>query len=120
MTSTTPVKKSILTNEIYDVLKFIAQILIPALGTLYFALAAIWHLAAPEQVIGTLTALDVFLGVLLGLSTSSYNKSDSAFDGSLVVDTTNPQKDLYSLELSTPLHELSGKNAISLKVVNPN
>jgi hypothetical protein len=118
MTSTTPVKKPLLTNQAYDVLKFIAQILLPALGTLYFALAAIWSLPHPEQVIGTITAVDVFLGVVLGLSTSSYNKSDALHDGALVISTTDPMKDTYSLELDTPLEDLQNKKVISLKVAN--
>lgn len=119
MTSTTPVKKSLMTNQTYDVLKFIAQILLPALGTLYFAIAAIWGLPKPEQVIGTITAVDAFLGVVLGLSTSSYNKSDNLHDGALVVDLTNPQKDTYSLELNTPLEELQNKKVVSFKVAGP-
>ena len=64
-----------MSNKVYDVLKWIAQILLPALGTLYFALASIWGLPYAEQVIGTITAIDAFLGVLLGISTYRYNKS---------------------------------------------
>lgn len=61
-------------NEVYDILKWIAQYLLPALGTLYFALANIWMLPYGEQVVGTITAIDAFLGVLLGISTANYNK----------------------------------------------
>ena len=63
-----------LSNEMYDILKYVAQYLLPALGTLYFALAGIWGLPYGEQIVGTVTAVDTFLGVLLGLSTSQYNK----------------------------------------------
>lgn len=56
----------------YDFLKWVAQILLPAIGTLYFALANIWGLPNAEQVVGTITALDTFLGVLLGISNSIY------------------------------------------------
>ena len=62
----------VLKNSVYDVLKYIAQIVLPALGTLYFALANIWGLPNAEQVVGTITAIDTFLGVLLGISTSIY------------------------------------------------
>jgi hypothetical protein len=62
------------TNKVYDVLKFVAQIFLPALGTLYFALAGIWGFPYGEQVVGTIMAIDAFLGVLLGLSTAKYNK----------------------------------------------
>lgn len=61
-------------DKTYDVLKWIATYLLPALGTLYFALAQIWNLPYGEQVVGSITAIDTFLGVVLGLSTSQYNK----------------------------------------------
>lgn len=61
-------------NKVYDVLKWIAMYLLPALGTLYFALAGIWGLPYGEQIVGTITAIDTFLGVILGISTTKYNK----------------------------------------------
>ena len=61
-------------NKVYDVLKWIAMYLLPALGTLYFALAGIWGLPYGEQIVGTITAIDTFLGVILGISTAQYNK----------------------------------------------
>ena len=64
-------------DKLYDVLKWIAMILLPALGTLYFALAGIWGFPYAEQVVGTITALDTFLGVILGISTAQYNKSNN-------------------------------------------
>lgn len=64
----------ILQDKVYNILKFIAQVLLPALGTLYFALAGIWGLPYGEQIVGTITALDTFLGALLGLSTMQYKK----------------------------------------------
>lgn len=66
-----------MSNKIYDILKFIAQVVLPALGTLYFALAGIWGWPMGEQVVGTITAVDTFLGVLLGISTSRYNKTET-------------------------------------------
>lgn len=63
-----------LSNKTYDVLKWIAQYLLPGLGTLYFALASIWGLPYGEQIVGTITAVDTFLGVILGISTAEYNK----------------------------------------------
>ena len=63
-------------DKTYDVLKWIAQYLIPAIGTLYFALAGIWKLPYGEEVIGTITAIDTFLGVLLGISSAQYKKTE--------------------------------------------
>jgi len=67
-------------NKTYDVLKWIAQYFLPALGTLYFALASIWGLPFGEEVVGTITAVDAFLGVLLGISTVQYNKTVKKVD----------------------------------------
>ena len=64
-----------ISNHTYDVLKWIAQYLLPACGTLYFALASIWALPYGEEVVGTIAAVDTFLGVLLGLSSTQYNKT---------------------------------------------
>ena len=64
-------------NKTYYVLKWIAQYLLPAAGTLYFALAGIWGLPYGEQIVGTITAVDTFLGVLLGVSTAKYVKENS-------------------------------------------
>lgn len=64
-----------LSNKVYDILKWIAMYLLPAAGTLYFAIASIWGLPYGEQVVGTITAIDTFLGVLLGISTAQYKKN---------------------------------------------
>lgn len=61
-----------MSNKTYDVLKWIAQILLPALGALYFALSQVWGLPYGEQIVGTISAIDVFLGALLGISSAQY------------------------------------------------
>jgi hypothetical protein len=61
-----------MSNKVYDVLKWIAQIALPAAGTLYFALSQIWGLPYGEQIVGTITAVDAFLGALLGISSMDY------------------------------------------------
>lgn len=66
-----------LSNKAYDVLKWIAQILLPAIGTLYFALSGIWGFPYAEAIVGTITAVDTFIGVLLGISNAQYKKSDT-------------------------------------------
>ena len=66
-----------MSNSMYDILKWIAQILLPAIGTLYFAIASIWGLPYAEQIVGTITAIDAFLGAILGISTKIYNANNS-------------------------------------------
>ena len=63
-------------NKTYDVIKYIALIGLPALGTLYFALASIWKLPYGQEVVGTITAIDTFLGALIGISAHNYSKED--------------------------------------------
>lgn len=63
-----------MSNKLYDVLKYIAQIVLPAIATLYFALSQIWGLPFGEEIVGTITAVDCFLGALLGISTAQYRK----------------------------------------------
>lgn len=69
-----------MSNRAYDILKFIAQIVLPALATLYFALASIWGLPYGEQIVGTITAIDAFLGALLGITTAQYKKDHEMID----------------------------------------
>lgn len=64
----------ILDNKTYDILKWIALIALPALGALYFGLAKIWGLPYGEEIVGTISVIDTFLGALLGISTNNYNK----------------------------------------------
>ena len=68
----------ILDNKTYDILKWTAMIFLPALGTLYFGLASIWGLPYGEQIVGTITVIDTFLGALLGISSSNYKKQSES------------------------------------------
>ena len=63
-----------MSNSLYDKLKFLAQIAIPAAATLIAALGGIWGFDT-DKIVGTIIAIDTFLGVLLGISTYKYNKS---------------------------------------------
>lgn len=70
----------IIPNNVYDILKWVQRLLLPALATLYLALGSIWKdiipLPYPEQVAATITAIDTFLGVILGISTANYKKQN--------------------------------------------
>ena len=63
-----------LKNEIYDILVYFSRYILPAAGTLYFALSQIWGLPYGEQIVGTIAAVNTFLGVVLGISSYQYNK----------------------------------------------
>jgi len=63
-----------MSNKMYDVLKWITTVVLPAIGTLYFALAGIWDFPYADQVVGTITAVVTFLGIVLGISSAQYHK----------------------------------------------
>lgn len=107
-----------MSNKTYDILKWIAQYLLPATATLYFALSGIWGLPYGEEVVGTLAALTAFLGVILGISSAQYNKEDHS-DGTLQIDSMNWDRDIYRLNLTTGFDELKGKSEVKLRV-DPN
>lgn len=75
---TVPAKRPLLSDRNYSILKHIAAIGLPAAGALYFALAGIWHFPNAEQVVGSIAAVNVFVGGLMGLSQASYNSSSNA------------------------------------------
>ena len=61
-------------DKVYNFLKWLAIIVLPAIGSLYFGLSGIWGFPHAEQIVGTITLVDTFLGALLGISTAQYNK----------------------------------------------
>lgn len=67
-----------LQNSTYDILKFLTTVVLPACGTLYFALSSIWDFPYGEQVVGTITAIVTFFGAILGISTKNYNKEQES------------------------------------------
>lgn len=75
-----------LSNRTYDYLKKIVTLVLPATGTLYFTVAAIWGLPRAEEVVGTIAAIATFLGIVLGLSSASYERSGDKYDGDLIVE----------------------------------
>lgn len=100
-------------NKVYDVLKFIALIGLPSLTTLYFVLGGIWGLPDVEQVIGSMTAVDTFLGAILGLSSKTYSPPA---DGTLVVDNSHPDVMGMQMQFHTPQEEMAQKDMVHLKV----
>ena len=61
-----------MSNKTYDILKNIALIVLPALATLWLTISKIWGLPYGEEIAATITAVDVFLGALLKISSSIY------------------------------------------------
>lgn len=65
-----------LSNKVYDILKWIALVVLPALSALYLGLSTLWGFPYGDQISGTIALIDTFLGALLGISSANYAKSD--------------------------------------------
>jgi hypothetical protein len=112
-TSDTP--PFVFSDKVFNRLKWGTGIVLPACGTLYFALAQIWGLPGGEAILGSIIAVQAFLGVVLGISTKQYNNSDAKFDGTLTT-TETPKKKIVSVETNLHPDELAKKDEVLLKV----
>lgn len=65
-----------MTNKLFDLLRTLCEIVIPAIGTLYFALAKIWQLPYGTEIVGTCAAVATFLGALIGIKRAGYNAAE--------------------------------------------
>lgn len=123
MSSDTPISneapsRPLLGDRTYDYIKFLAQIVLPVIGTLYFGLAQLWGFPHAAEVVGTITLIDTALGGLLSISSAGYRRSNDPNAGSLVQVGSHPETGMPHLALTlnkTP-DELMEKNTITLKV----
>ena len=104
-------------NKTYDTLNSMVRYILPALGTLYFALSGIWGFPYAEEVIGTIVALEAFLGVLIFLARRGWKTSEGDYDGDLLIDAMEEGNDLLSVALNRPIESVRTKDQINLKVV---
>lgn len=115
MTTSEAPKLPFLSNRSYNFLKFLAQIFLPAVASAYFSLSQIWHLPHATEIVGTITVLDVFLGVILSLSTKWYENSGAKYDGVIEVDESEGKK-MFSLILNSDVDELDQKKEANFKI----
>lgn len=85
-------KTPLLGDTGYNAMKPTATIILPALGALYFALAQIWGLPKAEEVTGSIAAINTFVGVILAVSSKTYNNSDARFVGEIQVHDDGDKK----------------------------
>lgn len=111
----TPATHPLLSNHTYDQLKNTVTLVLPAIGALYFALAAIWGLPKAEEVVGSVAAITTFFGVVLKLSDRAYNKSDEKYDGTMNVVETEVGKTM-SLELNKDPELFEAQDQVLFKV----
>lgn len=102
-----------LSNKVYDALKWVALWMLPALATLWLTLGKIWNFPFTTEIGATITAIDVFLAAILDISKKNYTG-----DGAIVVNTQDPEKDLYTLNYDGNIGEIADKKTVTFKVVN--
>lgn len=107
-----------LSNKTYDFLKPVVLVLLPALATLYPALAEVWGWGMVTEVVVSITAFDTFLGTILGVSSKQYNRSDEKYDGAIVRHVTEEGKKVFTLEIGTDPDEIQNMESILFKVVD--
>lgn len=105
-------------NRTYEILKWFVQLVLPASATAYAGLGALWHWANVTEVVGTITIITTFLGVILLISNRAYNKSDDRYDG-VLVPTPADDEDPPLLKLTSEVDDLVGKKEFAIKVLPP-
>lgn len=108
----------ILSNAAYNKAKWLVVIVMPAVGSLYFALSQLWGFPAPDKVMGTIVCIQAFLGVLLGISSTQYKNSGVRYAGSINIDHQDDKK-VFSLELNHQPEHLEKKDEAIFKVNAP-
>lgn len=106
---------ALLNNKQYDIIKYLTVVFLPSVGTLYFALSQIWGLPYGEAVLGTLAAIQVFIGATMSFATKRYEESGEKYVGEINV-TEAPDKTLFSLDLKDEPESLKNKDEAIFKV----
>jgi hypothetical protein len=104
-----------MSNKTYDRLKQLVQVVLPALGTLYFTLADLWHLSYAQQIVGTTSALALFFGLLLRVYNKKYWDSEEPYDGTLSVTEGDASK-IMGFEFSTDPEQLIKQPTATFKL----
>lgn len=108
----------LVTDKTYDRLKFLSTIVLPALTGLYLTLAPLWHLPKQEEVAATITAINVFLGVIVGVSSKKHQNDPKRFAGKVVYQDTGDKEPEVNLVLKQNLKEFQGRKEVTFKIVD--
>ena len=112
-----PVIKNPLINDVwYKRLEYLGRVVLPGFATMYLALSTLWLLPKGAEVVGTIVAVDTFLGVFLGYAQKTYDASNAAYNGSLDVIPKPDGGTLYSLNLDTQPEALADMSKVTFKI----
>ncbi len=111
----------ILNGRLYDILKFVCMLVLPAFATFYLTIGQLWGLPATEKVVGTIVAFDTFLGAVLQISSAKFNNSDRAVDGFLDANGADPDTGMPQLKMTitSPPADLLKQKHVRLRVGSP-
>lgn len=111
-----PKTHPLLSNKQYDQLKWLTTLGLPGLGAFYFSLSQLWALPKGAEIVGTIATLATFLGILLKVSTRTYNESEEKYDGSIDVSLKEDGTKLFSLGLNAHPDDLEKMEQVVFKV----
>lgn len=100
-------------DKTYDFLNALVRYILPALGTLYFTLSEIWGFPNASEVVGTISAVAMFGGIVIALAK---NKWKEPTDGTLLIDETDPTLNSFGFEGGKKLEEFDDKQVVRLMV----
>jgi hypothetical protein len=106
--------KKYLPQKWYDLLKGMSSIVLPAVATLVLVVGAQWDWADKDKIAGTVTAVAVFLGLLVRSSASRFKQATNV--GDVVVSTTPEGKTLYSMEIGVPFEQIEKLDTMTFGV----
>lgn len=110
-----PKDKVLFSNSVYNKLMPVAQLWLPALAVFYITIAPFWGLPKQEEVAGTIMALNLFLGALLGVSNKQYQNSDGRFDGAINVESF-AEENYSNLNVQLDPAAIANKDEVTVKV----
>lgn len=104
--------KLAMNSRVYDMFKWAALILLPAVAAAYFSLAGLWNLPNAEQVVGTIVVVETFLGAVLQISKASYDNSDKSKDGAVIVDGDGLKRVVFDASAE----EIASKKVLTMAI----
>lgn len=108
----------VLSNTTYDVIKDLITLAFPAAIAMYASLASIFDWENADKFVAAAGVVGIFLGVLLKIASKRYEKLPTQYDGSLIANDPDPEKDTYRLEFDNGLASMATQKEVRLKVVD--
>lgn len=110
------VKLPAMSQSVYDRVRWMVEILLPATASLYYGLSMIWGLPGGDNVVGTIALITTFLGLAVGVNRRKFNAVNPAGVGAMVVKVDREGIPTVALELDKTPEELSQLQSIRFDV----